>query len=62
MFLDGKDYEEIFPTPQGPIQVMAEAHIFGTHLVLDSLLFFPEDQELLDIGVRQTLAILRSIR
>jgi hypothetical protein len=62
MYVDGSDYESLFQTPSGLIQVLAEVHIFGPHLVLDELLFYPLDQESLAIGVRQTLAILKALR
>ena len=62
MYVDGSDFEQIFPTPQGPIQVLAEVHILGLHLVLDELLIFPENKPRLEIGVRQSLAIVRKLR
>ena len=48
--------------PQGPVRIIAETHIFGTHLVLDGFMFFPLAQSAsLKIGVGQVLAIRRSI-
>jgi len=63
MFIDGGDFEEIFETTAGTVRVFAEVHISDSHLILDEVLFFPDNgEEFLDLGVRQVLGILRAIR
>ena len=63
MFADGSPYVRIYATPQGPIEVFADVHIFGKHLVLDEIMVYPANTpERLSIGARITFFIFRQIR
>jgi hypothetical protein len=58
IFVDGNDFLKDFHTPLGSITILAETHIFGDHLVLDELLFYPtESFDPLALGVKQALQI-----
>ncbi len=61
MFIDGEYFDEVIVTEQGSVRVLADIHIFGSHVVLDGLLFFPEEGESLKIGVGRVLSIARSL-
>jgi hypothetical protein len=62
-FIDDAFFDETIQTPHGPVRVFAETHVFGPHLVLDEMLFFPlEQRERMKIGVNRVLAINRGIR
>ena len=63
LFAEDTYFDETIDTSEGPVRVFAETCIFGTHLILDQLMFFPLQQsEPLRIGVAKVLAIGRSIR
>jgi len=62
-FIDDTYFEETIETPQGPVRVLAETYIFGSHVVLDELLFFPLAQsDPLKIGPARVLAIRKQIQ
>ena len=63
MFVDGLPFARIFETPQGLVELFADVHIFGKHLVLDELMVYPADgRERLFLGVKLTLSIFRQVR
>ena len=63
MFETGADFEQIFETLAGRIQVLAEVHVIGSHLILDELLVYPESENgRLQVGVGEVLEVLRAIR
>lgn len=62
MFKDGSYFDKEFDTRLEPILVVADVHIFGDHLVLDELLFYPLEGERLPIGVKQAFEIFRMLR
>ena len=61
MFVDGEYFDKVIATPQGPVRVLADIHVFGRHVVLDGFLFYPEEGERLEIGVSQVLSIKRKL-
>jgi hypothetical protein len=45
MFQDQTDFEGEFDGEQGPVQLFADCHIIGRHLILDELLVYPKSAE-----------------
>ena len=62
-FFDSAYFQRDFETHRGSITLLAEAHLFGDHLVLDELLFYPtRGQETLPIGTKSVFEIIRHLR
>ena len=62
IFDDGKEIEYTFTTPSGKVATLAMVHIDGSTLELSGVLVYPFYGNRLNIGLRNMLAITRTIQ